>query len=38
LAVEQPTRIEFAVNVRAAKAQGIVLPPALLIRADRIFE
>jgi putative ABC transport system substrate-binding protein len=38
LAVEQPTRIEFAVNVRAAKAQGIVLPPAVLIRADRLFE
>jgi putative ABC transport system substrate-binding protein len=36
--VEQPTRIEFAVNVRAAKAQGIVLPPAVLVRADRIFE
>lgn len=38
LAVEQPTRIEFAINVRAAKAQGITLPPAVLVRADRIFE
>jgi len=38
LAVEQPTRIEFAVNVGAAKAQGIALPPAVLVRADRVFE
>jgi putative ABC transport system substrate-binding protein len=38
LAVEQPTRIEFAINVRAAKAQGIALPPAVLVRADRIVE
>ncbi len=38
LPVEQPTRIEFAVNLRAAKAQGIALPPAVVVRADRIFE
>ena len=38
LAVEQPTRVEFAINVRAAKAQGIALPPAVLVRADRIIE
>jgi len=38
LAVEQPMRIEFAVNVRAAKAQRIVLPPVVLVRADRVFE
>ena len=38
LAVEQPTRLEFAINTRAAKAQGIVLPQAVLLRADRVFE
>ena len=38
MAVEQPTRIEFAVNVRAAKAHGLALPPAVFVRADRIFE
>lgn len=38
LAVEQPTRIEFAVNVRAAKAHGLALPPVILVRADRVFE
>jgi putative ABC transport system substrate-binding protein len=38
LAVEQPTRIEFAINVSAAKAQGVTLPPAVLVRADRIVE
>lgn len=38
MAVEQPTRIEFAINMKAAKAQGIALPPAVLVRADRVFE
>lgn len=38
LAVEQPTRIELAINMRAAKAQGITLPPVVLVRADRVFE
>lgn len=38
LAVEEPTRIEFVINMRAAKAHGIALPPAVVIRADRIFE
>ena len=38
IAVEQPTRIEFVVNVRAAQAHGLALPPAVLVRADRTFE
>jgi putative ABC transport system substrate-binding protein len=38
LAVEQPTRLEFAINMRAAKAHGIVLSPAVLVRADWVFE
>ncbi|MBM3856256.1 MAG: ABC transporter substrate-binding protein, partial [Verrucomicrobia bacterium] len=38
LAVEQPTRIELAINLRAAKAQGIALPPMVLARADRVFD
>ena len=38
MAVEQPTRIEFAINMRAAKAQGVALPPVVLVRADRVFE
>lgn len=38
LAVEQPTRIELAINLRAAKSQGIALPPVVLARADRVFD
>jgi putative ABC transport system substrate-binding protein len=36
LAIEQPTRLTLVVNVRTAAALGLVLPPALLARADEI--
>ncbi len=38
LAIEQPRQYELVVNVRAAKAQGIQLPNALLFRADHLIE
>jgi putative ABC transport system substrate-binding protein len=38
MAVEQPTLMEFAINVRAATAQGIALPPAVRVRVDKIVE
>jgi putative tryptophan/tyrosine transport system substrate-binding protein len=38
LPIEQPTRYELVVNRRAATALGIVLPPAGLLRADRVIE